>query len=150
VTKIKDAEEVVSELHPYFEWSAKHSSSAAATIAELVRYLNHATEHPEAVPLPQDVGAILYQLGTTLERLPQTLWQLGQLVRKHADNPALASSGSPERMKGHAAAEWALVVAARLRDTQRDTQLKDIGKQLKRLGWDAEYLHLTVSDDEEV
>ncbi|MFF5296598.1 hypothetical protein [Paractinoplanes globisporus] len=71
------AEELVTELHPYNEWNAAHTRAAVAEIGELVRYLNHATQHPEALPDPAEVGEMLRLLGQSVRRLPQVLKQAG-------------------------------------------------------------------------
>lgn len=69
------AEELIVELHPYNEWSFSHTRAAAGEISELVRYLNHATQHPEAMPGPEAVAEVLHLLGQTVRRLPQVLKQ---------------------------------------------------------------------------
>src|ERR1700759_455982 len=68
-------EELVIELHPYHEWSVAHTRAAAGELAALVRYLNHATQHPEALPNPDAAGELLQQLGQSIRRLPQLLKQ---------------------------------------------------------------------------
>ena len=68
-------EEIVTDMHPYNEWSGAHTRAAVAEIGELVRYLNHATQHPEALPDPEAVGEVLRLLGQTVRRLPQVVKQ---------------------------------------------------------------------------
>jgi hypothetical protein len=71
------AEELVVELHPYNEWSFSHTRAAAAEISELVRYLNHATQNPEALPGPGAAAEMLHLIGQTVRRLPQLVKQAG-------------------------------------------------------------------------
>jgi hypothetical protein len=75
--KVRDltAEELVLELHPYNEWSGSHTRAAAGEISELLRYLNHATQHPEALPSADAAAELLQVLGQTVRRLPQVLKQ---------------------------------------------------------------------------
>jgi hypothetical protein len=68
-------EEIVTEMHPYNEWSGAHTRAAVAEIGELVRYLNHATQHPEALPDPAAIGEVLRLLGQSVRRLPQVVKQ---------------------------------------------------------------------------
>ena len=68
-------EEIVTDMHPYNEWSGAHTRAAVAEIGELVRYLNHATQHPEALPDPEAVGEMLRLLGQSMRRLPQVVKQ---------------------------------------------------------------------------
>jgi len=53
------ADELVAAVHPYGQWSGPHTAGAAAQLAELVRYLNHATlDRPgEALPDPNIAAA---------------------------------------------------------------------------------------------
>ena len=78
-------EEIVTDLHPYHEWSGAHTRAAVAEIGELVRYLNHATQHPEALPDPESIGETLRLLGQSVRRLPQVI--------KQADARLLALTG---------------------------------------------------------
>jgi hypothetical protein len=80
-------EEIVTDMHPYNEWSGAHTRAAVAEIGELVRYLNHATQHPEALPDPEAIGEMLRLLGQSVRRLPQ--------VVKQADARLAAITGSP-------------------------------------------------------
>jgi len=69
------SEEIVTEMHPYNEWTGAHTRAAVAEIGELVRYLNHATQHPEALPDPEAIGEMLRLLGQSVRRLPQVVKQ---------------------------------------------------------------------------
>jgi hypothetical protein len=80
-------EEIVTDIHPYNEWSGAHTRAAVAEIGELVRYLNHATQHPEALPDPAAIGEMLRLLGQSVRRLPQ--------VMKQADARLAALTGEP-------------------------------------------------------
>ena len=55
-------EEIVTDMHPYNEWSGAHTRAAVSEIGELVRYLNHATQHPEALPDPEAIGEKMWHL----------------------------------------------------------------------------------------
>jgi hypothetical protein len=81
-------EEVVTELHPYHEWSGAHTLAAIGEMAELVRYLNHATQHPEALPDPATVGETLRLLGQTVRRLPQVMKQAGARLEALGGEPS--------------------------------------------------------------
>lgn len=90
------ADELVAALHPYGQWTGQHTTAAAAQIAELVRYLNHATiERPsEALPDPNTTAAVLGALHTTCTRLPQLLSQLRARIRAFETDPDLATSST--------------------------------------------------------
>ncbi|WP_433292032.1 hypothetical protein ACQP2F_26940 [Actinoplanes sp. CA-030573] len=77
--------ELVTELHPYHEWSEAHTSAAVGEIAELVRYLNHATQHPEALPGPAAaVGRQVVEagLGERLDALGREIEAAGFAARR--------------------------------------------------------------------
>lgn len=89
------AEQQVAALHPYFKWSPQHTRQAAAQIAELVRYLNHATQQPSSMGgSPNTVADTLLELSMALQRLPQTLHQLAHRLNVIAADPRLRLSGA--------------------------------------------------------
>jgi len=118
----RSPEELVVELHPYNEWSAVHTTAAAGQVAELLRYLNHATDHPEALPDPAAVADLLHLLGQSVRRLPQTLRQ----VARRVDAPEISRDlFDPEAEAG-----------ARLGE-----RLDAIGLEIERIGGQARRLH---------
>lgn len=77
-------EDVIEKAWPY---DGPHSSesiiSAAQGVAELVRYLNNATRTPARLPYMGDVDAVLGQLSTAFDRLPQLVTQMCAVVEQH-------------------------------------------------------------------
>jgi hypothetical protein len=59
-------------------YSGADTTAAGAALAELVRYLAHATRHAEALPEPQDAARLLGDLSTALAGLPQVLDQVAR------------------------------------------------------------------------
>jgi homoserine kinase len=135
------AGKLVPALHPYGEWSAQHTTSAAATLAELVRYLNHATiDHPyEAVPDPNTAAAVLGALHTTCTRLPQLLDQLRLHMRVFAQDPNLASSTGNAR-------DLAEQVMQAL--TEADSASRQLTMVLGMAQQAADRLYLDVADED--
>jgi hypothetical protein len=90
--KMRDltAEELVVDLHPYNEWSVTHTREAVGQVYELVRYLNHATQHADALPHADAVGEVLQMLGQTVRRLPQVLKQAAVRAEALSESPAAA------------------------------------------------------------
>lgn len=69
-----------------------HTKTIAATIADRVQDLNHATQHPTH---PVDVYDIIGQLYVAVGRLPQTVDQLsGHLTRSLREGAA--TTGNPD------------------------------------------------------
>jgi len=91
-------EEIVTDMHPYNEWSGAHTRAAVAEIGELVRYLNHATQHPEALPDPEAVGEVLRLLGQTVRRLPQVVKQADARLAAFAGPPIEGAADLGERL----------------------------------------------------
>lgn len=140
------AEELVTDLHPYHEWTAGHTGAAAAQMAELLRYLNHATQHPEALPNPDVLGSLLQVLGQTVRRLPQVLKQSAARLDALAGDPGLVLTGS---------ADPAGDPAARARELGRELfdadagagsglgdRLDAIGREVERLSFEIRRLAL--------
>jgi hypothetical protein len=59
-------------------YSGADTTAAGAALADLVRYLAHATRHAEALPEPQDAARLLGDLSTALAGLPQVLDQVAR------------------------------------------------------------------------
>src|SRR5689334_25432055 len=97
-TRDLTAEEIVTDMHPYNEWSGAHTRAAVAEIGELVRYLNHATQHPEALPDAEAVGEVLRLLGQTVRRLPQVVKQADARLVACAGSPVEGAAGLAERL----------------------------------------------------
>jgi hypothetical protein len=64
-------------------------ASAAAAVAHLVRYLNHATRSTNAHPSGPDLSSTLNNLATAVQRLPQLLQQLEANARWVATDATL-------------------------------------------------------------
>lgn len=91
-------EEIVTERHPYNEWNAVHTRAAVAEIGELVRYLNHATQHPEALPDAEAIGEMLRLLGQSVRRLPQVVKQADARLVTISGEPVGDAAGLGERL----------------------------------------------------
>lgn len=87
------AREWVDDRYPYFGWSGEKTSGAAAAVAELIRYINHATYQVAAAPTPGDAGRTLIEFGRALHAMPQAIGQLMALFEIHSVNPAFRLSG---------------------------------------------------------
>lgn len=74
-------------LPPYGPYSAEASIAASDGPAHLIRYLNHATRHPEAVPYPVVSARILGNLHAAVADLPQLVDQLAGRARSLDRNP---------------------------------------------------------------
>ncbi len=138
------AEDLVAALHPYGEWSSQHSASAAHQIAELVRYLNHATidhtlsrRYRTRTPRRTLIGA----LHTTCKRLPQLLDQLAGRMRTLAADPDLATGSSADGPQVLAERSAAFLAAAR-------PALSELAVALGKAHQAADRLYLDVDDDE--
>jgi hypothetical protein len=146
-TAHRTAEDVVNDLHPYGEWSGSHTAAAAAEIAELVRYLNHATQSREALTSPKTVAALLHGVSTALVRMQQLIQQVGQAVDRMSYEPDLESEGQP----GH---DSAVTLALRLFDPEAELErpgdrLRAFGEQLQKLAFEADRLYLPQPGDDE-
>jgi len=89
----------------------ENTRAAAHAAAEAVRYLNHATFTTDRGGLrdPSDVDAILGDLQTFVERLPQLLSQLGAWLLAECAAGRVRSDAAPP---GHAPSIEAQAVAA--------------------------------------
>lgn len=132
------AEELVVELHPYNEWSARHTDAAARQIHELVRYLNHATQHPEALPTPAAVADLLQVLGQTVRRLPQVLHQAARRTEALAADPDLLCDGADRPADAARSVSRALAAADRPADESADGPAGGLGEQLDAAGREIE------------
>lgn len=68
-------------------YSPDASIAAADAGSELIRYLNHATAHPEAVPHPATAARVLAAVGEMVDRLPQLGRQLAARTALAAATP---------------------------------------------------------------
>lgn len=140
------AEELVAELHPFNDWTAVHTSDAAAQIAELTRYLNHATQHPAALPTPRLVGDLLQTLGKSIRRLEQLLDQVARRMDSLAAEPGLRQAH--EQQPSNAARDVAESISRQLSGTDADSaaglgeQLDVLGGELERIAFQAQRLHV--------
>jgi hypothetical protein len=104
-------------------YSSEHTASAARAVAELVRYLNHATRAVAALPDPVAVYDALGALSAATAGLPQTLCQLaGRLTELGEDsNAAVDNLGEPmvPRTAAQLAADALTDAAGQLADTAR-------------------------------
>jgi len=115
-------EEIVTDRHPYNEWSAAHTLAAVAEIGELVRYLNHATQHPEALPDPVAIGEMLRLLGQSVRRLPQVVKQADARLAAFTGEAAAGAAFTGEAAEGTAGV---------------GERLDDVGLELERAGFRA-------------
>lgn len=81
-------------------------ADAANAVAELVRYLNHATR--SGLHWAADVDAVLAGLGEAMHGLPQVLAQLATFTARQATTPGLYDD------RGRVAAATAAVLAEKL------------------------------------
>lgn len=77
---LEPSTDAVERRHPYHDWSHKHTAAAAGDVAELLRYLNHAAMHEQAVPSPAAAAAVLVELAAALDRMPTLTARLGRRV----------------------------------------------------------------------
>jgi hypothetical protein len=139
------AEELVVELHPYNEWSARHTDAATRQIVELVRYLNHATQHPEALPNPVAVADLLQVLGQTVRRLPQVLQQAARRVEAFAADPDLRLDGGDDPADAARSVSRALVDDGE-QAGELGEQLDAAGREIERVSFEARRLRLGRDD----
>ena len=90
-TEIPDAESVVGQFWPlHGPYSPERTAGAAATAAELVRYLNHATQSgPDGVPAAATAYRTVGGLQAAAGGLAQTLSQLDRHVQLWSEHAAL-------------------------------------------------------------
>ena len=77
-------------------YSPHLTATAAAAAAELIRYLNHATQSSNSVRIPADVYQVIGHLNAALWLLPQALQQLSHRLTVLAARPG-AYATPPER-----------------------------------------------------
>jgi hypothetical protein len=81
--------------------------SAARAAAALVRYLDHATRHGEALPEPATVDDVLGSLAATVAGLDQLLPQVAYRLGRLAGLPGAYAIGEhPANVVGHLAAAY--------------------------------------------
>lgn len=108
-----DTFDIVERLWPF---DGPHSSdtvtSAASTMAGLVRYMNNATWNPRLLPGPDlyrvlsSLNSVVHGLDQLLRQLTNTLAELGNdptLYDDRRDRPAALTAGE---IAGHLAAAW--------------------------------------------
>lgn len=85
------------------------TAAAARQIAELVRYLNHATLADEALPEPADTARVLGELADAAERMRQLLGQIAGRLKRY--EPLGSDDGNPVASRAEtvaaAVAAWA-------------------------------------------
>ncbi|HEY2763383.1 MAG TPA: hypothetical protein VGJ13_05135 [Pseudonocardiaceae bacterium] len=108
-----DPEELVHEHWPlHGPYDAEHTIAAAATISELVRYLNYATSQgaATALPHPADVSSLVGNLQAAVGGLEQTLRQVAYLVEGLGVNPNLRNANNrDDQESARAEAAYAVV-----------------------------------------
>lgn len=72
--------DVVDHYWPHGTYSSETVTTAARAIADLVRYLNHATRQPDTLLYIADINSVLYGLAEATQRLPQLTRQLRAAV----------------------------------------------------------------------
>lgn len=87
-------------------------SVIAESAAEEIRALNHRAR-PDAFNQPADVYSVTESLATLIERLPQTLRQLGRTVQMFQDRQAIRMDDGSDPARGVAAVGVALADAER-------------------------------------
>lgn len=88
-------------------------TAAAAAIAELTRYLNHATRSPDVLALAPTLDAVVGQLATAAAGWDQLLQQLAGAATRHSHDPALYDD-----RRDRPAAEAALAAAVALENAR--------------------------------
>lgn len=102
---------LVEAAHPWLEWSARHTIGASTELAELVRYLNHATqtqEVREALPFPSQMDSVVGDLASAVSRMPQLFEQLAGRLKEWRADPYFSTDDDPRKgvtavMRGYAA-----------------------------------------------
>lgn len=87
---ITEPEELVGLHWPlHGPYDPQRLADAFAAAAELVRYANYATQHPEALPSAPEAYPALGTLAATIGGLPQLVGQLAVWTRVLAEDPSL-------------------------------------------------------------
>jgi hypothetical protein len=87
-TTTKTVEEIVEDLLPlYGPYDRDNTTRAAYLIAELVRYLNYATQNDESLPAPIGAYDLIGALKVAADRLPQALNQTNRRLAQFAQDP---------------------------------------------------------------
>lgn len=97
------------------------TTAAGNALADLVRYLAHATRHPEALPEPQDAARLLGDLSAALAGLPQVLDQVAR--RLVGMRPVLGSTEDDPGTVLRTMAGALAVTRLRLADAAADLDL---------------------------
>lgn len=79
----------------YSDQSPEAVRRAAAVVAEGCRFINHATMSPGGLKYPSDVDAILVELDSLAERLPQLLDQMDRWVAGEAADGRIKVTHGP-------------------------------------------------------
>lgn len=87
----------LTDLFPLGPYSGDRSLSAADMVYELLRYLNHATQHHESIPYPSTVAGVLGNLSRAVAALPQLARQLTNQASDRAASPRAYVYGSHGR-----------------------------------------------------
>ncbi|RJQ70577.1 hypothetical protein D5S17_29040 [Pseudonocardiaceae bacterium YIM PH 21723] len=94
-----DGYKVVAEHFPLDgPYSEDHTRAAATAIAELVRYLNHATQRTtsDAVPYASVAGSVASNLSATLHGMKQLADQIGRHAEQWATEPGIRHDGGED------------------------------------------------------
>lgn len=85
-----DAYDIVEEHFPYDgPYSPERTVAAALLIARLSRYLNNATQKPDALPWAATAGAVVRELADATALQRQLLDQLALFLYRQAADPTL-------------------------------------------------------------
>jgi hypothetical protein len=107
--------------------------AAARAVAALVRYLDHATRHGEALPEPATVDDVLGSLATAAAGLDQLLPQLAYRLGRLTGLPGAYATGEhPANVVGHLAATY--LGDARAALAQVEAALTAARQHISRIG----------------
>jgi hypothetical protein len=109
-------EDVVDQLWPlHGPYGPDATALAVKTADQLIRYLNYATQHAEAMPWPGTAYDLVGTLKTTADKLPQLLDQTGRRVGELAQMPECADFTMPYHREPEPAHDHAVALVDQAR-----------------------------------